>query len=65
MTGEDYWKVAIQQTLQHHDDDGYTDSEENCTCPVSWFGLIHVNSKNIKGSYPQISAETLFSLFFL
>lgn len=51
MTGEEYWKVVIQPTLQH-DDDRYMNSEENCSCPVSWLGLIHVNSKEIKRSYP-------------
>ena len=66
MTAQDYWKVVIQSILQH-DDDGYIDSEENCTVPVSWLGLVmvHVISKKIKRSYPYISAETLFNLSFL
>ena len=68
MTAEEYWKVVIQSTIQHDDDGyGYTDSEENCTCSVSWLRLVmvHVNSKKIKGSYLFITAETLFSLSFL
>ena len=53
MAALDYWKVVINSTLQHEDDDGYIDSEENCTCPVSWLCLLMVlvSSKNIKGSY--------------
>ena len=44
MTAQDYWKVVIPATLQH-DDDRYTDSQENYTCPVSWLDLVmvHVN----------------------
>lgn len=53
MTAQDYWEVVIQSTQQHNDD-GYTDSEEDYICPVSWLSLVmvHVNSKKIKGSYP-------------
>ena len=52
MTAQDYWEVVIQST-QQHDGDGYTDLEEDYTCPVSWLSLVmvHVNSKKITSEF--------------